>query len=169
MNLPELSPRGTHIEARDAERYAETYLREIGIPSMKAVWASLYENVYYVNLAAEEDGVILYPDLVKVKVAADTGRIVGMESLNYIYNHSARTLPTPIVTEQEALDAISEYIDLSSCRLALVPTKGNGEALAYEFFGTKGADKYFVYVDALTGEEMKVMRVLDGERGLLLL
>ena len=52
--------------------------------------------------------------------------------------------------------------------IALVPTKGGGEALTYEFFGTKGDDKYFVYVDAESGEEMKIMRVLDGERGLLL-
>ena len=168
VNLPDVTSSGTHIEAKDAERLAETYLRDLGIPSMKAVWASLYENVYYINLAPERDGVILYPDLVKVKVAADNGKIVGMESLNYIYNHVDRELPAATVTEQEAAEAISEYIDLSSCRLALVPTKGDGEALAYEFYGTKGADKYFVYVDALTGEEMKIMRVIDGSRGLLL-
>ena len=168
VNYADVSPNGTHIEPTDAERYAETYVRNLGIPSMKAVWASLYENVYYINLAPDRDGVILYPDLIKVKVAADNGRIVGMESLNYIYNHTERVLAAATVTEQEAAEAISEYIALSSCRLTLVPTKGNGEALAYEFYGTKGEDKYFVYVDALTGEEMKIMRVLDGERGLLL-
>ena len=91
-----------------------------------------------------------------------------MECLNYVYNHTERTLPAAIVTEQEAAEAISEYIALDSCRLALVPTKGGGEALTYEFYGTKGDDKYFVYVDALTGEELKIMRVLGGERGLLL-
>ena len=171
LNYSGVAPSGTHIEAKDAERYAESYLRALEIPSMKAVWASLYENVYYINLAACEDGVILYPDLVKVKVSAEDGSILGMESLNYIYNHTARTLAAPIVTEREAAEAISEYIVVSSCRLTLVPTKGDGEALAYEFFGTKGdsgADKYFVYVEAETGEEMKIMRVLDGERGLLL-
>ena len=167
LNLPNES-RATHIEAVDAERYAEEYLRAQNIPSMKAVWASLYDHVYYVNLAAEKDGVILYPDLIKVKVSADSGKIVGMESLNYIFNHTERTLDVPACTEQEAAEAISEYIALSSCRLTLVPTKGEGEALAYEFYGTKGQDKYFVYVDAETGEEMKIMRVLDGERGLLL-
>jgi len=106
-----------------------------------------------------------------VKVAADSGDILGMEALNYIYNHTARTIAAPTVTEQEAAEAISEYIAVSSCRLALVPTKGGGEALTYEFFGTKGGengDKYFVYVDAESGEELKIMRVLDGERGLLL-
>ena len=168
VNYPDVVPTGTHIEATDAEHYAEEYVRDLGIPSMRAVWASLYENVYYVNLAAEKDGVILYPDLVKVKVAADNGKIVGMESLNYIYNHTDRNIAAATVTAQEAAEAISEYISLSSCRLALVPTKGDGEALAYEFYGTKGEDKYFVYVDAMTGEEMKIMRVLDGSRGLLL-
>lgn len=169
VNLPEESAVALHLEAQDAERFAEEYLRSVGIDGMKAVWASLYENVYYVNLAAEKDGVILYPDLIKVKVSAETGRIVGMDALNYIYNHVERALPSPVVTEREAAEAIGEYIELSSCRLALVPTKGGGEALTYEFYGTKGEDKYFVYVDALSGEELKIMRVLDGERGLLLL
>lgn len=168
VNFPEVTPSGTHIEAKDAELFAEKYLLSIGIREMKAVWASLYDNVYYINLAAVKEGVILYPDLIKVKVSGEDGRIVGMESLNYIYNHTERVMEPPVVTEQEAVEAISEYIELSSCRLTLVPTKGNGEALAYEFFGTKGEDKYFVYVDAATGEEMKIMRVLDGERGLLL-
>ena len=168
FSLPEDVQNALHIEAADAERYAEQYLRNIGIENMKAVWASLYDNVYYVNLACARDGVILYPDLIKVKVGGDNGRIVGMEALNYVFNHTERDIPAAVVTEQEAAEAISEYISLSSCRLALVPTKGGGEALTYEFYGTKGADKYFVYVDALTGEELKIMRVLDGERGLLL-
>ena len=166
--LPEDEQNALHVGSADAERIAESYLREIGFNNMKAVWASLYDNVYYVNLASERDGVILYPDLIKVKIGGDDGNVVGMESLNYVYNHVERTLPVPVVTEQEAAEAISEYIVLSSCRLALVPTKGGGEALTYEFYGTKGEDKYFVYVDALSGEELKIMRVLDGERGLLL-
>lgn len=171
FSLPEDKQNGVHIEASDAERYAESYLAEIGFANMKAVWASLYDNVYYINLACTRDGVILYPDLVKVKVGADNGKIVGMECLNYIYNHEERTMETPVVTEMEAAEAISEYISISSCRLALVPTKGGDEALTYEFYGTKGGengDKYFVYVDAESGEELKIMRVLDGERGLLL-
>ena len=168
VTLPEDAQNTLHIEASDAERFAENYLREIGFENMKAVWASLYDNVYYINLAAVKDGVVLYPDLIKVKVGGDNGHITGMECLNYVYNHTERTLPAAIVTEQEAAEAISEYIALDSCRLALVPTKGGGEALTYEFYGTKGDDKYFVYVDALTGEELKIMRVLDGERGLLL-
>ncbi len=168
INFPEVTATDVLITAEQAEQKAENYLVGVGVPNMKAVWASLYENVYYINLAAEQEGVILYPDLIKVKVAADSGRVIGMESLNYIFNHTPRTLDAPTVTEQEAAEAISRYIALSSCRLTLVPTKGDGEALAYEFYGTKGADKYFVYVDALSGEEMKIMRVLDGERGLLL-
>lgn len=166
--LPEDAETTTRIDATAAESVAEDYLRDLGFMGMKAVWASLYDNVYYINLAAEKDGVILYPDLVKVKVGAESGKVVGMESLNYIYNHEERPPLTPTVTEQEALEAIGEYISLSSCRLALVPTKGGGEALTYEFYGTKGEDKYFVYVDAESGEELKIMRVLDGERGLLL-
>ena len=166
--LPEATESSTRISAEGAEAVAEGYLSDLGFTGMKAVWASLYDNVYYINLASYLDGVILYPDLIKVKVGGESGKVVGMEALNYIYNHEERTLAAPTVTEQEAAEAISEYIAVSSCRLALVPTKAGGEVLTYEFFGTKGEDKYFVYVDAESGEELKIMRVLDGERGLLL-
>ena len=168
VSLPEAAESAVHIEVSDAERIAEEYLGSIGFDHMKAVWASLYDNMYYINLTAELDGVVLYPDLIKVKVGGDSGHIIGLETLNYIYNHEERTLDVPVVSQQEALEAISEYIALSSCRLALVPTKGGGEVLTYEFYGTRGEDKYFVYVDAISGEELKIMRVLDGERGLLL-
>jgi len=171
FSLPEATSQSVAITAAEAESFAERYVQDVGILSMKAVWASLYDKVYYINLAAYEEGVILYPDLVKVKVSAEDGSIVGMDCLNYIYNHTARIIGAPTVTEHEASEAISEYLVVSSCRLTLIPAKGEGEILAYEFFGTKGdasGDKYFVYVDAQTGEELKIMRVLDGERGLLL-
>jgi len=168
INRSVRTPSQKTIGAKEAESLAEKYIAVIGIADMKAVWASDYENVYYINLACEKEGVILYPDLIKVKVDGETGEVLGLEGQNYVFNHTEREIESPVVTTQEALDAISEYIEISSCRLAIVPTKGDGEALTYEFYGTKGGDKYFVYVDAASGEELKIMRVLDGERGLLL-
>ena len=156
------------LTAKQAEQAAESYAEKIGLSSMKAVWASNYNNVYYVNLAYFENGAIFYPDLVKVKVNGETGEIDGMESLNYIFNHTERPVFESVMPPSEAVLSVSEDISVESVRLAVVPTKGDGEILAYEVYGTKGEEKYFVYVSAESGEELKIMRVLDGERGLLL-
>ena len=156
------------LTAERAERAAEEYAENIGLSSMKAVWASNYDGDYYVNLAYTEKGVIFYPDLIKVKVNGETGEIEGMESLNYIFNHTARAPFESPIPPSEAVSSVGEDLEIKSVRLCVVPTKGDGETLAYEVYGTKGEEKYFVYVGASSGEELKVMRVVDGERGLLL-
>ncbi|MBP5404448.1 MAG: germination protein YpeB [Clostridia bacterium] len=168
MNAPREEESEVRLTAKDAEAIAEGYVASLGLDSMKAVWASLYENVYFINLAYVTRDVIVYPDLIKVKVDASKGEVVGMESLNYIFNHKERNIPIPVLKEDEARSALSEDIEVESLRLALVPTKGDGEMLTYEAYGRKGDDRYFVYIDAASGAEVKIMRVLDGERGLLL-
>ena len=45
-----------------------------------------------INYAYEQDGVIVYSDLIKVKIALDNGEIVGFESK--IFNESHRTRHT---------------------------------------------------------------------------
>ncbi len=168
VNYTEAQDGTVHIPASEAEKRAEAYLEKIGIKDMKAVWVSLYDNVYYVNLAYFKEGVVYYPDLIKVKVGGEEGEVIGMESLNYVFNHSARVIEDANVSATNAVLSVSEEIAVGNIRLAVVPTKGDGETLAYEIYGTKGEDKYFVYVSAKTGAELKIMRVLDGERGLLL-
>ena len=44
-----------------------------------------------VNFAAKQDGVILYPDLIKVQMSLESGRVVGFEALNYLSSHQTRS------------------------------------------------------------------------------
>ena len=47
------------------------------------VWINLSNNVYTINFASEVGGVIIYSDLVKVRVCAETEMIIGMEANSY--------------------------------------------------------------------------------------
>jgi len=170
MNMAaSVDPQDTVLSPEQATAIATDWLSGMGLTDMKAVWVSNYNSVYYLNYAFVQDEVIVYSDLVVVKVNAETGGIVGMEALNYLYNHTDRNIPAPAVGEAAAKALVHGELTVGSVRLALIPTQGGEERLTWEVYGTKGEDKYFVYVDATEGYEYKIMRVIDSQEGALLL
>jgi len=46
-----------------------------------------------INYAYKQDNVIIYPDLIKVKIALDNGEIIGIESKGYLTSHTVRAIP----------------------------------------------------------------------------
>ena len=146
---------------------AEAFARSLGFESLEGVWVSDYYGYAYVNLAPVENGVVYYPDLVKVIVARDTGEILGFEAKTYYTNHTARTLEEPKLTRLAARQTVFDSLDIESEKLTLIPLTGQTEVLCYEFYGTYRGLKYFVYVDASTGEEVNILRVIDSEQGSL--
>ena len=148
---------------------AEEFVARLGLKNMKAVWEAEGEGLAYVNLCLEEDGAIIYPDMVKVKISTETGCVVGYEALSYLYNHTDRAASMPAISEEEALSADLGEREPDGIRLAIIPTEGGGERLAYEIYGTVNDLAFFVYIDAETGREVKVMQVIDSDQGKLLL
>lgn len=143
---------------------AEDFLSDLGFEDMKAVWSSENGTVCSLNFAPVQDGVILYPDLVKIKVCEQRGMVTGMEAMSYVLNHTDRDLASPSIEKSQAQAKINGSIEVSSARLALVPFDGS-ERLAYEFFGESGDNEYYVYVDAKTGEEIEVLTVIGTAQG----
>ena len=158
---------GKKRESAECEEAGKAYLNKIGLENMKAVWISDYDDVYYINYVYEQDGLIYYPDMIKIKISSTDMQIVGVECLNYLYNHTERETQTPTITRAQALEKASK-IDVESIREAVVPTDGGKELLCYEICGTRGDDFYYVYVDALNGQQYKIMRVIDSENGKLI-
>jgi len=148
---------------------AEQYLDDLGFSDMKSVWVSNYNSTIYVNLAPVVNDIVWYPDLVKVKIASNDGSLIGVEALSYVYNHTERNISAPEISESSARGSVSPDITIKTSRLALIPYKGGSELLTYEFSGTVGDDVYYVYVDAQSGDEVKILRVIDSDEGTLLM
>ena len=114
-----------------------------------------------------QEGVRLYPDLVRVRVCESRGRVVGMDALMYRLNHHERTIGTP---REEAL--IAEYLSprlrVEAAHLALVPFGGE-ERLCYAFECTFGEEQYLAFLDAVSGEELALFTLVHGEGGDFLL
>lgn len=138
-----------------AER-AKKFLREVGYEDMECVWTYNSDSTVYFNFAYSLQGVICYPDLVKVKVSAQTGRVTGMEGLNYMYNHKERTLAT-----ERVQIAFSDKIAIEKTRDCIIPTEWGTEIQCVEIKGTCDGETYYVYYDVKTGEEAEAFVVVD--------
>lgn len=143
---------------------AEDFLASIGYGGLKPVWTSENGTTCNLNFAPVQGGAVLYPDLVKVKVCEERGIVTGVEALSFVLNHGERKLASPAVSEAQAKANINGNIAVSGSRKAVIPFDG-GERLCYEFVGEMGGNEYYVYVDAVTGEEIEVLTVIGTAQG----
>lgn len=163
------SCKGQNIEQSQAEQVAKEFLEKADIFGMKAVWTNLENNVYTFNFAYETQGVIVYSDLVKVRVCAETGMVIGLEASSYYTNHTERIIEPATLSQKGAMQSVSDNIEIASSRLALVPVGVSGEKLCYEFSGVYDDETYYVYIDAISGEQVELFRVIKSTEGQLLM
>lgn len=147
---------------------AEDFLSDLGYDDMKAVWTSENGTVCNLNFVYEDDGVVFYPDMIKVKVCEERGMVTGMEGIAYVLNHTERDAEKASVSRKTAETALRKGVEIKFARLAVIPFEDN-EVLTYEFHGNYGGNEYYIYVDAATGEEIQVFTVVGTAQGRALL
>ena len=148
---------------------AQNFAESIGYEDMYPVWVQITDNIAYVNLAPMVDGVIYYPDLVKVKVDMTRAQVVGLDGTNYCYNHIEREISDPSISREKAEEKVSSKLTIEDVNLAIIPNEFVGETYVYEFVCVWKDYQYFVYVDAVTGEEVDILRVIKTGQGNLII
>lgn len=148
---------------------AEEFLSKTGFKNMTCVWSYSSGATEYLNFAYEQDGIIVYPDLVKVKVCKERGVVSGIDADNYFMNHTDRKIDEPKYTIEQAYDKVSKEIKVLSSSVAVIPTGGGNERLAYEFIGEKDGDTFYIYLDANTLKQCDIFKVVETEQGRLLI
>lgn len=162
------SPGTAALKVREAGDIAGRFLEDRGFKDMESTYYEVRDAVAVFNYAATQGKIILYPDQIKVTVSLDNGQVVGYDAANYWMAHRARTLPQPRLTAAEARAKLSPRLeDVTPGRLALIPKTVDNEVLAYEFQGRLDKDVFLVYIDALTGEEVKLLKVIKTNNGVL--
>lgn len=155
----------TKLSEREGEAKAEAFLKERGFNNFEKTYSIIENNVLWIVYAAKEGQVRLYPDQVKVQVALDDGEVVGYDATMYYLNHHERKLPTPKISEEEAKAKLASDLEVKSGRLALIPLSGGREALTYEFITEYQGEKYLIYINAVTGEEENILKLLSTAQG----
>ena len=138
---------------------AKTFANNIGFENMDIVWKEVNNNVAYINLASVENNVIMYPDLVKVKVDLTSQEIIGFEAVNYALNHIDRN-PEFIINEAEAESVLGFDYNILKTSKCIIRLDSGIEIPAYEFILERIDGNYFYYVNAKTNEIAKTMKLV---------
>ena len=138
---------------------------------MKSTYYTKQSGIVTINYAyyQELDGqqVVMYPDLIKVKVALDNGEVLGMESTGYLNSHHERDLAEIKITKEEAKKNINPNLEILSEGLAVIPTEWKTEIFCYEFRGKVQDREFLVYINVETGKEEDILIILNTENGVL--
>ena len=92
-----------------------------------------------------------------------------MEAAPYYMNHREKDIPAPAISSQTAAGRVSSSLDIVGTRMAYIPKSENTECLTYEFKAEKDGDTYYVYIDALTGRQVEMFKVIVTDDGTMLL
>ena len=166
-----LSPSGasddplTDDELDRLKSAAQTYLLAAGFDRMQPSYAESYAGCAVLNYAAMQNGIVLYPDLVKVYLDRLTGRVIGLDARSYYSHHTARVIPPFLLSEQDARDAVSLALQIETVTPCLIPKCETREVACYECRGTIGKRTFLVYINAQTGAEEEIFELLRSDSG----
>ncbi len=156
-----------NYDVQSATEEAMRFLEDHGIYGLVDSYYDMSENIATINFAYSQNGVRCYSDLVKVRVALDTGEIVGMECKGYLMNHRERELSGAVLTQEEAQARVSSHLDVTATTMAVIPKDSMREVLCYEFKGTYMNKNFIVYINAENGREEEILLLIESENGIL--
>ncbi|MBO5179184.1 MAG: germination protein YpeB [Clostridia bacterium] len=164
------SNRSVNAEAlsqEEIDKKVESYLNDKGFKNMKKTYFSKNNGVETINYAYEQEGIIMYPDLIKVKVAMDNGEVLGIETTGYLNSHTERAISEIKISKEDAIKKINSKLEVNSCRLAIIPTEYSSEIMCWEFKGKVKDREFLVYINVENGKEEDILVILNSSEGTL--
>ena len=155
------------ISQEEANEKGKEFLKEKGFDNMQETYYLKQEGVVTINYAYKQEEVVVYPDLIKVKVALDNGEILGIETTGYLNNHTEREITKVKIGKEEAKKTLNKDLQIESEGLAIIPTEWESELLCYEFKGKVEDREFFVYINAENGREEDILIITNTPNGTL--
>ena len=155
------------IQIEEANEIGKNFLKELGIPNMEPTYYLKQGGAVTINYAYTQDDVTIYTDLIKLKIALDNGEVMGMETSGYLNNHTERKIENPTISLEEAKSSLNKNLEITSNRLAIIPTEWKTEIFCYEFKGKINNTDFLVYINAKTGKEENILVIIDTPNGIL--
>ena len=159
------------ISNERANEIGINFLNEKGFTNMKETYflnqgGALTINYAY-NQQTQNGEVLMYPDLIKLKIALDNGEILGIETTGYLNSHFERNLPNVKISKEEAKQNLNKNLNIQSEGLAVIPTEFKTEIFCWEFKGKVEETEFLVYINAQTGKEEDILVIKNTPNGTL--
>lgn len=155
------------MSQEEANNKGKEFLASRNFANMKETYYLKQGNAVTINYAYEQNGVVVYTDLIKLKIALDNGEILGIETSGYLNNHEERTITTAKISEEEAKQKLNKNLEITSSGLAIIPTEWKTEIFCYEFKGKLNDKDFIVYINAENGKEENILVIIDTPNGIL--
>ncbi|MCI8641346.1 MAG: germination protein YpeB [Clostridia bacterium] len=155
------------ISQDEANEKGKMFLSNHGFPDMKETYYLKQDGIVTINYAYTQNNVVIYSDLIKVKVALDNGEVLGIETTGYLNNHIQRDISKVKITKEEAKKTLNKNLEIAAEGLAIIPTEFQTEILCYEFKGKVEDKEFLVYINAENGREEDVLIITNTPNGIL--
>lgn len=132
----------------------EEFVHQIGFFDLRAIWSTTLKDETIINLAPIINDVIIYPDLLKIRVNCKSGDILSLEARSYLYDYYRGVIDSlqPILTYEQAKESIPEGYEIKSYRLALILDEKDKKCLTYQIETKRDGFTYYFFIDANNGE-----------------
>ena len=155
------------ITQEKADEFGKKFLKDKGFDNMKETYYLKESGIVTINYAYEQDGVTIYSDLIKLKVALDNGEVLGIETKGYLNSHEERNIQQAKISKEQAKENLNPKLQIESEALAIIPTKWRTERLCWEFKGKVDDTDFLVYINAETGKEEDILVIVNTPNGTL--
>ena len=153
------------IDIENAKKIALNFAQANGVEGGQIVWFQELDNQAYFNITPTQNSVVLYPDLIKVKVDMNKGDVIGYDAISYWTNHTDRNLDLTGISSQEAQQKIDKSFEIKNHRVVLSPLDFNREVVCWEFECARDGATYYIYINHKTGQEENILKVVETEDG----
>ena len=155
------------ISQEEANVKGKEFLNNHGFMNMKETYYLKQDGIVTINYAYVQNDVVVYSDLIKVKVALDNGEVLGIETTGYLNNHTQRDTSNVKISKESAKKTLNKNLQIASEGLAIIPTEFQTEILCYEFKGKVDDKEFLVYINAENGREEYILIITNTPNGTL--
>ncbi|MBS4176547.1 germination protein YpeB [Lederbergia citrea] len=151
------------ISLNEAANKSAEFLKANGYDQLELTESTQYDSLGLFTYTTNQDGVTIYPESIKLKVALDNGQIIGFAATDYLKGHRDRNINKPGISLADAKGYLNSNLKVMENRMAIINNDLGDEVLCYEFIGTMDHDSYRIYLNAQDGTEEKVEKLQNAE------
>lgn len=147
------------FDTQQAIDQALSWLQELHFRDMACVDSITDSRVADLTFVPKQNGIYIYADMVKIQMALDDNTILNYDQTSYATRHYQRQLPAPTLSKEQILKDMNPNFQVEDIRLALITDEYSvNELLTYEVRGTVVEEQFSIFVDAQSGQEIRIVR-----------